>query len=178
VLVVWTITMVPLAAVNLGEIFLAKRTLHSGDLGFGFLWAASGVGLVVGGLLANRFVQRFGIHAVYPRALMLWALGTAGAAASPNVWLAALGMAVASIGNGVAVVVNITLVQRGAPDHMRGRALAAIMSVNYSMMLLVFIAAGPVTDALGARAVYAISAATLVLAALTAFRLLPRRELA
>jgi hypothetical protein len=41
-------------------------------------------------------------------------------------------------------------------------------------MLLVFIAAGPVTDALGARAVYAISAATLVLAALTAFRLLPR----
>lgn len=176
VLVVWTITMIPLAAVNLAEIFLAKRTLDAGDFGFGLLWAASGCGLVAGGLLTNRIVQRFGTRAVYPRALLLWALGTAGAAASPDIWLAALGMAVAAVGNGVGVVVNITLVQRGAPDHLRGRALTAIMSVNSSMMLVVFLVSGPVTDALGARAVYAISAGTLVFAALVAMRLLPRAK--
>jgi MFS family permease len=174
VLVVWTIAMIPLAAVNLAEIFLAKRTLHAGDLGFGLLWAGSGCGLVAGGLLTSGIVQRFGTGAVYPRALLLWALGTAGAAASPDIWLAVLGMAVGSVGNGVAVVVNITLVQRGAPDHLRGRALTAIMSVNASMMLVVFLVAGPVTDALGARAVYSISAAALVVAALAALRLLPR----
>jgi hypothetical protein len=85
-------------------------------------------------------------------------------------------MVVATVGNGVGVVVNITLVQRGAADHVRGRALAAIMSVNYTMMLVVFLIAGPATNALGARAVYAIAAGSLVVAAAFAGRLLPREE--
>ena len=174
VLVVWTIAMVAIASTNLAEIFLAKRTLHSGDFGFGLLWSASGVGLIVGALLANDAVRRFGLRVVYPRALLLWALGMAATAASPNVWIAALAMVVATVGNGVGVVVNITLVQRGAADHVRGRALAAIMSVNYTMMLVVFLIAGPATDALGARAVYAIAAGSLVVAAALAARLLPR----
>jgi MFS family permease len=176
VLVVWTIAMIAIASTNLAEIFLAKRTLHSGDFGFGLLWSASGVGLIIGALGANDAVKRFGLRTVYPRALLLWALGMAATAASPNVWIAALAMVVATVGNGVGVVVNITLVQRGAADHVRGRALAAIMSVNYTMMLLVFLIAGPATNALGARAVYAIAAGSLVVAAAFAARLLPREE--
>jgi MFS family permease len=176
VLVVWSIAMVPLAAVNLAEIFLAKSTLSAGDFGFGLLWAASGVGLVAGGLHAGRAVTRFGTRVVYPRAFLLWALGVAVAAAAPDLWIAALGMAVGAVGNGVAVVVNITLVQRGAPDRVRGRALAAIMSVNSILMLLAFLVSGPVTNALGARAVYAGSAGLLVLAALVALRMLARSE--
>jgi len=50
------------------------------------------------------------------------------------------------------------------------------MSVNYTMMLVVFLIAGPATDALGARAVYAIAAGSLVVAAALAARLLPREE--
>lgn len=176
VLVVWTIAMIAVASANLAEIFLAKRTLDAGDFGFGLLWSASGLGLVVGALCANRAVQRFGVRTAYPRALLLWALGMAAAAAAPTIWVAALAMGVAAVGNGVGVVVNITLVQRGAPDHIRGRALAAIMSVNYMMMLAVFLAAGPATDALGARAVFSIAAGSLVVAAALAARLLPREE--
>ena len=176
VLVVWTIAMIALASANLAEIFLAKRTLNAGDFGFGLLWSASGLGLVAGALSANRAVKRFGVRTAYPRALLLWALGMAAAAASPDIWVAALAMAVAAVGNGVGVVVNITLVQRGAADHVRGRALAAIMSVNYTMMLAVFLAAGPATDALGARAVFSIAAGSLVVAAALAGRLLPREE--
>jgi MFS family permease len=176
VLVVWTIAMIAIASTNLAEIFLAKRTLHAGDFGFGLLWSASGVGLIIGALGANDAVKRFGLRTVYPRALLLWALGMAATAASPNVWIAALAMVVATVGNGVGVVVNITLVQRGAADHIRGRALAAIMSVNYTMMLVVFLIAGPATNALGARAVYAIAAGSLVVAAALAARLLPREE--
>ena len=176
VLVVWTIAMIAIASVNLAEIFLAKKTLHAGDFGFGLLWSASGVGLVVGALCANGVVRRFGVRTAYPRALLLWALGIAAVAASPNVWIAALAMAVASVGNGIAVVANITLVQRGTADHVRGRALAAIMSVNSLMMLAVFLAAGPATVALGARAVYSIAAGSLVVAAAFAVRLLPRED--
>jgi len=178
VLVVWTIAMIAIPSVNLAEIFLAKRTLHSGDFGFGLLWSASGVGLVIGALCAKGVLRRFGVRTAYPRVLLLWALGMAAVAASPNVWIAALAMVVAAVGNGVAVVVNITLVQRGAADHVRGRALTAIMSVNSVMMLAVFLAAGPATVALGARAVYSIAAGSLVVAAAFAARLLPQEEAA
>jgi MFS family permease len=172
VLVVWTIAMIAVATANLAEIFIAKRTLHSGDFGFGLLVSAIGVGLVVGALSTKQIVRRFGLGVAYSRALLLWALGLSAVAASPNIWVAAAAMVVAASGNGVAVIVNITLVQRGAADHVRGRALAAIMSVNSVMMLVVFIAAGPVTDALGARAVFSIGAGSLVVAAGLAARLL------
>ena len=176
VLVVWTVVMIPVGTTNLAEIFLAKKTLSGGDFGFGLLWSASGVGLVVGALIANRVVRRFGLRAAYSRALLLWALGVAATAASPNIWVAAVAMAVATVGNGVGVVVNITLVQRGAPDYVRGRALAVIISVTSAMTLLVFLAAGPATNALGARAVYWIAAASLVVAAAIASRLLSGEE--
>jgi MFS family permease len=178
VLVVWTTAMIAIGATNLAEIFLAKKTLSGGDFGFGLLWSASGVGLVVGALVASRVVQRFGVRVAYSRALLLWALGMAATAASPDIWVAALAMAVATVGNGVGVVVNITLVQRGAADHIRGRALAVIISVTSAMMLVVFLVAGPATDALGARAVYAIAAGSLVLASALAVRLLANEEAA
>ena len=178
VLVVWTIVMIAVGTTNLAEIFLAKKTLSGGDFGFGLLWSASGVGLVVGALIANRVVRRFGLRAAYSRALLLWALGVAATAASPDIWVAAVAMAVATVGNGVGVVVNITLVQRGAPDHVRGRALAVIISVTSAMTLLVFLAAGPATNALGARAVYWIAAGSLVVAAAIASRLLSGDEAA
>ena len=178
VLVVWSIATIAIGATNLAEIFLAKRTLSGGDFGFGLLWSASGVGLVAGALIATRVVERFGMRAAYSRALLLWALGAAATAASPDIWLAALAMAVATVGNGVGVVVNITLVQRGAADHIRGRALSVIISVTSTMMLIVFLITGPAVDALGARAVYAIAAGSLVLAAGLASRLLSNEDTA
>ena len=56
--------------------------------------------------------------------------------------------------------------------------LTAIMAVNYTMLLVVFLAVGPVTNAFGARAVYSIAAGSLVVAAVVATRLLPREDVA
>jgi hypothetical protein len=81
-------------------------------------------------------------------------------------------MVVCGLGNAIAIVQNITLVQRGAPDLLRGRALTAIMSANYVMMLLAFVAAGPLTNALGPRPVYGLAAGSVVVAALVAIRML------
>ena len=84
---------------------------------------ASGVGLVVGGLWARSAAQLVGMRSAYPRALLVFAVGTLGAAVAPNLWVGAIALFVYGLGNGVAVVLNITLVQRGAPDRLRGRAL-------------------------------------------------------
>ncbi|MBV9879150.1 MAG: hypothetical protein JO180_01585, partial [Gemmatirosa sp.] len=87
------------------------------------------------------------------------------AALAPNVYVGAAGMFVLGLGNGVAVVLNITLVQRGADDRIRGRALTSIIAVNYAVLLAFFLGAGPLANAGGARLVYAVGAAALVLAA-------------
>lgn len=168
VLVAWTIAMVAIGGINVAEIFLARESYGSGDFGFGLLWAGTGVGLVIGSLVAPTRIERRGVNAVYTASLVVWGLGVAAAAAAPNVWLGALGMAVNGAGNGAAVISNITFIQRGAPDRVRGRAFTLLISATNAMLLVSFLAAGPVTDALGARWVYAMSAGVIALSAASA----------
>jgi MFS family permease len=172
VLVAWTISQVWFGFVNVAELFLARRAYHSGVFGFGLLWSATGVGLVMGSLLVRGLSQRFSARMLYPRALLLLAVGATGAAVAPNVWVGSAAMIVCGLGNAIAIVQNITLVQRGAPDLLRGRALTAIMSANYAMMLVAFIVAGPLVNIVGPRPVYGIAASSVVVAALVAIRML------
>jgi MFS family permease len=169
VLVVWSIVMVSSGIINVAEVFLAKASFHAGDFGFGLLWAGSGFGLVAGALMAAPLIER-DLGAAYVRFLALYAIGTGCAAAAPNIWVGVAAMALFGFGNGGAVVANITLVQRGAPDRVRGRAFTLLMSANYAVLGLAFVAAGPVTNAYGARWAYAVACATTSLAALVAVR--------
>jgi MFS family permease len=168
VLVSWTIAMISIAAINVAEIFLARESYDSGDFGFGLLWAGTGVGLVLGSVVAPDQIERRGLHAVYSAALVVFGLGIGLAAAVPDVWLGTAAMVVAGFGNGAAVISNITFIQRGVPDRVRGRAFTLIISATNGMLVLAFLAAGPVTDAVGPRWVYAISAGILAVSAMTA----------
>jgi MFS family permease len=158
VLVAWSTAAFFGGFMNVAEIFLAKRAYNAGDFGFGLLWAGTGVGMVIGGLAAADLIKR-DLGAAYVRFLALFAVGIASAAAAPNVWVGALAMVVAGVGNGAAVVGNITFVQRGAPDRVRGRAFTLLMAVNYGALGLSFVIAGPVTNTIGARWTYVVAAA-------------------
>jgi MFS family permease len=173
VLVAWSIVMVANGIVNVAEIFLARRSYGSGDFGFGLLWAGSGVGLVAGGLVGSQLIAR-GLGVTYVRLLVVFAVGIAGAAAAPDVWLGALAMVVAGFGNGGAIVANITLVQRGAPDSVRGRAFTVLMSATNVVLGLAFVGAGPLVDAVGARWAYAAAAGTIAVGAFTAWQFVRR----
>ena len=164
VLVAWSTVMLASGFVNVAEVFLAKRSYNAGDFGFGLLWMGTGIGLVIGGLAASQLIKR-DLGKAYVRFLVLFAIGIAGAAVAPNVWVGVAAMVVAGVGNGAAVVGNITFVQRGAPDQIRGRAFTLLMSVNYGVLGIAFIAAGPVTNAIGARWAYAIAAGAIAVAA-------------
>jgi MFS family permease len=161
VLVVWSVAIVGNAFFNVAEVFFAKDTLDSGDLGFGILVGATGLGLTVGG---GRWIDRFGVTHVYVASLALWAAGVGAAALSPWLALAAAFVAVGLVGNGAAVVCNLLLVQRGAPDELRGRAFTVIMSANYLLLGLGMAVAGPLTDVVGARWMWGLAAATYGLA--------------
>ncbi len=158
----WNLVMLANAGINVAEIVLAKVDFGdaaiSGDVSFGLLWAASGLGLLIGSLWAPRWLELRGIVFVYVGALGLMGFGALAAGISPDVWVALPCMAIGGIGNGAAVVYNSLLVQRGAPDHLRGRAFTVIMSTNFALLGLGMIIAGPLTDAIGARWVFAIAA--------------------
>jgi MFS family permease len=165
VLVVWNVAMLANAGVNVAEVVLAKVSFDAGDFGFGLLVAAAGLGLAGGSLAAGPLLERRPTREVYGGSLALMAIGTALAAVSPNVWVAAVCVVVSGAGNGSTVVCNALLVQRGAPDELRGRAFTVLMSSTAVSLGAGMIAAGVVTNALGARWVWGIAAAILAVAA-------------
>jgi MFS family permease len=171
VLLAWSIAMLASGGVNVAEVFLARDSYGTGNFGFGLLWAGSGVGAVLGGIAAGT-VLADRLTSAYVRLLVVFAGGVGLAAIAPGIWLGVVAMVIAGFGNGGALVANITLVQRGAPDHVRGRAFTLLMSVTYAVLGFALVAAGPLTDAVGARWVYAGAAMTILVAAAAAWRLM------
>jgi MFS family permease len=174
VLVVWSTAGVATALVNVGEVPFAKNEIGAGNLGLGFLVGATGVGLVVGSFFAAPALGAVGMTRVYGGALLLMSAGFGLASVSQTIAVAAILAGVATVGNGAAIVCNQVLVQRGAPDAMRGRALAVLMSSYYAVLGLSMAGAGILVDAAGARKAWAIAGAVYLLAAVLAFVLTSR----
>jgi MFS family permease len=169
VLVAWNVAMFSNAAVNVAEPRLAFRAFDAGTFGLGLMMGSAGVGLAAGAYLAGQWIERRGLANVYGISLALMAAGIGLAAVSPNVWVAAACVVISGAGNGAAVVCNALLVQRGAPDALRGRAFAVLMSSNVAMLTLGMVAAGRLTDVYGPRWVWGAAAVVLALSGVVGF---------
>jgi MFS family permease len=158
VLLAWNVAMLANAAINVAEPFLAFDAFKSGRFGLGLLMGCAGLGLALGALLAGESIERRGLARVYGASLALMAVGVGAAAAAPNVWLAAVCVVLSGAGNGAAIVCNALLVQRGAPDYLRGRAFTVLMASNMAVLTVGMIAASRLTDAVGPRWMWAAAA--------------------
>ena len=154
VTIAWTLVMLANASINVSEVFLVRDSFGAGNFELGVLMAGAGGGLVLGSLAAGPLLEQRTTAEIYGAAIGLMAVGFAGAALSPSVWVALAFVVVSGFGNGAAGVCNPLLVQRGAPDRLRGRAFTVVMSVNFVFLGLGMAAAGPLTDAFGARALW------------------------
>jgi MFS family permease len=176
VLIAWSLVMLANAGINVAEVVLAKEVFDAGDFGYGLLVAAAGVGLVTGSLMGGGLLERRGISRPYPVAILVMAVGFGAAAAAPNVWVAVPCVAVGGFGNGLAVICNALLVQRGAPDRVRGRVFTVLMSSGYAILGAGMVAAGPLTNTAGARTVWWLAAGFCAAGALAAFVFLHGHE--
>ena len=168
VLVAWNVSAFATALVNVAEVPLVKDELDGGNIGLGLLVGATGLGLVVGSFFAASALQRLGMRSLYAGSLLVMAVGFGIASASPTVAVAAVLAAFATIGNGAAIVCNQLLVQEGAPDAMRGRALAVLMSTYYGVLGLAMAGGGLLVDGAGARAAWAVAGVVYLLATILA----------
>ena len=171
VLIGWSLVMVAIGNSDVAEVELAKVSYDSGNFGFGLLMATSGFGLILGSLGAGWVTERWSTGGAYAASIAAMGVGLFVAAVAPNVWIGSLVVVVMGIGNGVAVVANSLLVQRGAPDNVRGRVFTLVMSVNYSLLFVGMIAGGFLTDAYGARWTWAVAGVIAAVAAVVSFAL-------
>jgi MFS family permease len=169
VLLTWGTAAVATAGINVAEVVFAKEELGAGNVGLGVLVASTGVGLLIGSFFAGSVLGTLGMTRAYGGSLALMGIGFGLASQAPGIALAVVFAAVATIGNGCAIVCNQVLVQRGAPDEMRGRSLAVLMSLYYAAMGLGMAVSGFLTDEVGARTVWALAGAVYLVASLIAF---------
>jgi dTMP kinase len=178
VLLGWGIASLGAGGVSVSEVFMAKDTLGAGDFGYGLIYGAIGLGLVLGSWWSSWIVKRFGIARTYGLALTVLALGFGVGAASVDVWMAAGCCVFAGVGNGAAVVCNALLVQRGSPDELRGRALTFVMSATYGVMGISTVVAGAFVGVSGARWIWAGGAVVIGVSALVGYSLAREAEAA
>lgn len=157
---------------NVAEIFLAEHSLHRGPFGYGLLWTATGIGLVIGSVLSGSLLERRELRNVYPLVFLPWSLGLLGAGLAPNIWLAAAAMVLSGFGNGLAFPLTVVIVQRFTSDQLRGRAFTVIISVHNAILGVAMVAAGALTAGAGPRWTYVLAAGFIATAAATAAALL------
>jgi MFS family permease len=154
---------------NVAEIFLAEDALHRGAFGYGLLWTATGIGLVIGSLISGSLLEQRDVRIVYPLVFLPWAAGLLGAGLAPNLWFAAVAMVLAGFGNGLAFPLTVLIVQRNSTDVLRGRVFTVIISAHNAVLGVSMVAAGALTNLAGPRWVYVLAAALLVCASASAF---------
>lgn len=156
------------------EIFLAKQTFGTGDVGYGLLVGVWGGGMVIGSACMGVLGDRVSLLPIYFTGLFVWALAFVGTGASPA-FTAALGaLAIAGIANGIDNVVTDTVLQRHVPDALLGRVFS-VRFTGYSVAeALAYPLGGLFVDAYGPRPAYIVSglatagAGVLILLLLTA----------
>lgn len=107
-------------------VVVALELLDLGNAGVGFLQAATGVGAVVGALIALALVGRKRTAADFGLGLACFGAPLLALAALPRTWAAIVALALLGIGNSVVDISAVTLIQRTASAAVAGRVFGLV----------------------------------------------------
>jgi predicted MFS family arabinose efflux permease len=156
------------------EVVYAKETLDAGDIGYGALLTAWGVGLVLGSAIFARMRNR-PTHLLVVGSTLLVGAGYLGLAVAPEIALACLASVVGGTGNGVQWVAVLTAVQESLPDALQARVVGLMESVAAAAPGVGFLIGGVLTAIWSPRLAYLVAGAAVVaIAAVMARRIAPR----
>lgn len=153
----------------------AADAFSSGDAGRGFLLGARGVGSGIGPLIGARFAkgELRRVLLVCGVSGMIFSIGYLAAAASPLLIVAGACVMFAHLGGGAQWTLSTYGLQVRAPDEMRGRVLAGDFALITLTLALSSVAAGVVSEQIGARGTVAVfgalaAASSIIYLSLTA----------
>jgi MFS family permease len=131
---------------RLGAVTFAEGGGPGGDRGVALVYAAVGVGLFVGMMLARRVGAKVEVRGWTP-AFIGWTLVAHGllfalAGLMPTLWLASLMILLSRVLIGVEFAVHETLMMRMLPDNLRGRVSTTDRAAEIAVMSLTGVAAG------------------------------------
>ncbi len=168
IFLIWSWATLAYTGINVSEIVLTTVAYGAGNVGFGVFVACSAGGILLGNVLAFWFIDRLTVYGGYRASFLVTAAGVAVCAVSPTLAIGCIGAVAVGIGNGIGLVCNVTLIQQVVPDERRGQIFAVLGSLVQTFTLIGTLAAGPITDAVGPRMMWGISAVLLVIGFLNA----------
>jgi MFS family permease len=134
-------------------VVIANDVFHGGDVAYGILLGARGLGALIGPFIGHR-LSGPGHRRLLPviaGSLAVFGAGYALVGAAPSLAFAAVAITIAHLGGGSQWVLSSFGLQRIAPDRIRGRVFA----FDYALITLTFgasaMAATALADAIDAR---------------------------
>jgi MFS family permease len=144
-----------------------EKVFERGAAGIGTIWGFAGLGLVLGGIFANR-LNRSLSFGWYKRtitiAYLLHGCFYVAFALVPNYQLALFFITCSRAGGSVSSVLNHSRIQEYVADEFRGRVFAAMETMTWTTMLISMFLCGLATEVMNPRYIAAIAG---VLSALT-----------
>jgi MFS family permease len=153
------------------EVIYAKESLGVGDVGFGALLAAWGVGMVLGSLLFAR-ERRRPILVLVVAGTVGTGVGYLGMAAAPGIVLACVGATVGGLGNGMQWVAVVTAVQEATAERFQARVAGVLEGLVTAAPGLGFLLGGALTSLTDPRMTIAVAGGGTVLAVIAGALLL------
>src|SRR5665647_114267 len=95
----------------------------------GVVVAVQGVGAIIGGITASRWVRRLGEAGTVTVGMALLALGLAVVTLTSNLWVTLAAVVVLGYGLPLTFIAFMTMLQRRTPHALMGRASAAVETV-------------------------------------------------
>ena len=145
----------------------ATTVFHAGDVGIGLLFAARGVGALLGPFIARSVIalDDRGLILGISVSLVAYLIAYALFPLAPTIWLAAVLVACGHLGGGAQWTLSSYGLQRATPDRIRGR----VFSFDYALVTLTVALSTLATGLLGSAfgphaAMYALLSAGAVAA--------------
>lgn len=137
-------------------VLVAGEQLEAGTDGVGILYAALGVGGIIGATLVTGLARSPRLGAVLYGALLLTAVPMALLAATDSGGAAFLLVMTSSAGSVVLDVLALTQLQRAVPSEVLGRVWGSLDALVVTAIIVGSVVVAPVVDALGSDAAFVV----------------------
>jgi MFS family permease len=159
-----TAAVVCIGVNNVGEVVLARQTLHVGGSGLATLMTAGGVGTVLGSL-AGRLHTPWQWRRAYLVGLACMAVDLFCCAVVPSFWLLVAVFALGGFGSGFALIHDRLLLSDATPESLHGRLFAVQKTCTSLAFAVSFASAGALIAGAGVRTTFFTAGCGLVLVA-------------